>query len=176
MNALPFKVHEATIDDIEDISLVQREVWLSTFPNDEHGITRADVEAEDFFSEERLKQRERIIVDKNSNVRFWVARVGLKTIAYSCAKKIDGAGKIRSIYVLPEFQGKGVGKALMEAMLAWLDPKKPVKLSVAVYSDKAIEFYESLGFVRGKMLEKNPDGAFLSGKEVPEMEMILKRP
>jgi hypothetical protein len=62
----------------------------------------------------------------------------------------------------------------MDVMFDWFDKTKPTKLTVAIYSKKAINFYEKFGFTKGQKLDKNPDGAFVSGKEVPEIEMIRK--
>jgi len=172
MKDLQIEITEASLNDVVAISEVQKEVWLSTFPNKEFGITKEDVLSEDFFSEEKMEKRREIINDPNSNTKFWVAKYKDKVIGYACARKLDGYNKIRSIYILSDFQGQGIGHQLMKIMFAWFDMKKPVKLTVAIYSLKAIAFYEKLGFVRGKRLAKNPDGSFVSGREGPEMEMI----
>lgn len=58
------------------------------------------------------------------------------------------------ISVHPEFQGLGLGRALMEAMMAWArevrDPKLPdiTRVDLAVFADntKARRLYESFGF------------------------------
>lgn len=166
------EILEATLADVQAISEVQKETWLSTFPNEEHSIAREDILSEDFFSKDRIEKRKEIIGDPRSDTRFWVAKHGGKVVGYSCARRLADHNKIRSIYILPGFQGKGIGTGLMQAMLSWLDPKKPIKLTVAIYSDRAIAFYEKLGFVRGERLAKNPEGPFITGKEVPEMEMV----
>lgn len=169
---MKIEIREARIGDVRAISEVQKEAWLATFPNKEYGITREDILSEDFFGANRIDKRKEIISDPNSNTKFWVAAVDGKVIGYSCAHRLDDHNKIRSIYILPEFQGKGIGTRLMQAMFSWLDPNKPTRLTVAIYSPQAISFYEKLGFVRGKRLAKNPEGPFITGKEVPEMEMI----
>lgn len=166
------EILEATLNDAQAISEVQKETWLSTFPNEEHGITREDILSEDFFGQNRIEKRKEIISDPKSNTKFWVTKCDGEVVGYSCARRLEDHNKIRSIYILPAFQGKGIGQKLMQKMFEWLDPTKPTKLTVAIYSDKAIAFYEKLGFVRGERLAKNPEGPFITGKEVPEMEMI----
>ncbi len=176
---MDIEITEATVNDVTGISEVQKETWLSTFPNEKYNITREDILSEDFFSKNRIEKRKEIISDSKSNTKFWVAKSDAKVIGYCCARKLDDHNKIRSIYILPAFQGKGIGQKLMSKMFEWLNPTKPTKLTVAVYSDKAIAFYEKLGFVKGQRLAKNPEGPFITGKEVPEMEMIkepIKRP
>lgn len=55
--------------------------------------------------------------------------------------------KIPKIYVLPETQGQGVGKSLIEAIEAEARENGASKLTLNVNrSNKAITFYEHLGF------------------------------
>ena len=54
---------------------------------------------------------------------------------------------IRQVFVLPEYRGKGVGRFVMEHLLAHLRPKKK---QIALYVDSAntpaVQLYKSLGF------------------------------
>jgi ribosomal protein S18 acetylase RimI-like enzyme len=51
------------------------------------------------------------------------------------------------LYVLPGHQGKGVGKALLDAAVAALPDGTPeLLLDVLVTNEKAIGFYRSQGF------------------------------
>ncbi|TDD48486.1 N-acetyltransferase [Kribbella antibiotica] len=51
------------------------------------------------------------------------------------------------LYVLPDHQGKGVGKALLDAAVAALPDGTPgLLLDVLVQNTKAIDFYASYGF------------------------------
>jgi len=165
-------ITEATLDDVEAISEVQKETWLATYPNEQARITRDDILSEDFFSKERLESRRKTISDPKSNSKFWVAKHEGKVIGYCCIQKLPDYNKIRSIYILPAFQGQGIGDRLMQKMFEFIDPTKPTKLSVAIYNTKAISFYEKHGFVKGIRHQKNPEGHFVSGREIPEMEMV----
>ncbi len=58
---------------------------------------------------------------------------------------------IRQVFVLPEYRGKGIGRFLMEHILAHLKPKaKPIVLYVDPANTPAINLYKSLGFVLHK--------------------------
>jgi len=166
------QIYNATVDDIAGISEVQKETWLSTYPNEEFGITKEDILSEDFFSGDRIESRKKIINNQNSNTKFWVAKDEGKVIGYCCARKEATSNTIKSLYVLPLFQGKGIGQMLIEKAFDFLDMKNPTKLAVAIYNQNAISFYERLGFKKGKRFDKNPEGPFITGKEIPEMEMI----
>ena len=81
---------------------------------------------------------------------------------------------LRTIYVLPEFQGKGIGKMLWNEFKDYLDPKKDTILQVATYNQNAIEFYKKLGFVDSGKRLLNEKWRMKSGSIIPEMEMVLK--
>jgi ribosomal protein S18 acetylase RimI-like enzyme len=167
------EIKEAVADDVFGISDVQKESWLATYPNEEFGITREDILSEDFRSKGRIEKRIEIIKDPNSNTKFFVAKNGEQVVGYCCAQKFEDFNKIKSIYILPDFQKMGIGKRLLNKSFEFFGNNKPVKLSVAIYNQNAINFYEKLGFVKGERFEHNPEGHFVSGREIPEMEMIL---
>ena len=167
------EIAKATIDDLRGISDVQREGWLSTYPNEQYGITTEDILTEDFHSVDRIERRREIVGNPESGTKFFVAKDGEVVIGYCCVQKEKDFNKLRALYVLPAFQKQGIGRQLLERAFAFLDMTKPTKLNVAVYNDNAIAFYEKMGFVRGRLFEKNPDGAFPSGREIPEMEMEM---
>lgn len=52
---------------------------------------------------------------------------------------------VQDILVYPEFQRKGVGSALMKAMLEWFGQVRQIVLCTDD-TEKTIAFYESLGF------------------------------
>jgi ribosomal protein S18 acetylase RimI-like enzyme len=59
------------------------------------------------------------------------------------------------LYVLPDHQGKGVGKALLDAAIAALPDGTPeLLLDVLVANEQAIGFYRSQGFTEAK---RTPD-------------------
>jgi ribosomal protein S18 acetylase RimI-like enzyme len=50
------------------------------------------------------------------------------------------------LIVAPEYHGKGVAPALMDAALLWLGETTPIKLGVIHFNARAIAFYERYGF------------------------------
>ena len=169
---LHIEVSDASADDVFGISDVQKETWLATYPNEEFGITKEDILSEDFRSKGRIEKRTEIINNPESDTKFFVAKCNGGIVGYCCAQKLKEFNKVRSLYILPEFQRKGVGKKLISKAFDFLDLAKPTKLTVAIYNTNAISFYEKLGFAKGERLMENPEGAFASGREIPEMEMI----
>jgi ribosomal protein S18 acetylase RimI-like enzyme len=76
-----------------------------------------------------------------------------------CVSSIDRwlTGEIDSIFVTAKYRGQGIGRALMEKALAWLNCKGAKKkiVSVAVGNEQAYGFYSRFGFLpRRTLLEQ----------------------
>jgi len=70
-------------------------------------------------------------------------------LGYCGLWKIFDEGHITNIAVLPEHQGKKLGKMLLHAMInwAWSNEMNHVTLEVRVGNDRAITLYKKTGFV-----------------------------
>lgn len=168
-----FEVVAATPGDAEGIQQVLYETWLATYPNEEAGITVDDIEEsyKDRLSPERI-QRSREILEKESHTeRRFVAKAEGKVIGVSRVLKRVDRNKLQTLYVLPDYQGKGVGTALWDADRSFFDPSKDTYLEVAEYNDRAIEFYKRLGFTDTGKRIRDERFRMKSGSIVPEMEM-----
>ena len=82
--------------------------------------------------------------------QFILAKDGLNYLGFAsleCNYKDQAQTKIHKIYVLPEAQGKGVGKALFEDITQRARSANNSKLLLNVNRDnKATRFYENIGF------------------------------
>lgn len=78
---------------------------------------------------------------------FLIALVGDEIIATSSARlEPDRAALLTRLYVLPQYQGVGVGRTLLQVTLACF-PQAPVaRLEVESQNEPAIVFYERMGF------------------------------
>lgn len=171
------EVMDANVDDVEGIREVSRISWMSTFPNERYGITSQDIERRfEFKSEE---DRRALIEDRKKKINdpgwhYWVAKDGEKIVGFSIARVGDKRNILQALHVLADYQGKGIGGKLMQKALDWLGSKKDIELSVAVYNEKAISFYEKFGFVKTGRKGANDETVLPSGKYIPQMEMVLK--
>jgi ribosomal protein S18 acetylase RimI-like enzyme len=114
---------------------------------------------------------------------FWVAEViptgsTPEIIGYAqvyLRPSIAPDAELTRIYLLPSWQNKGIGKALLEAIIEELRALRPglrpprLWLSVAAENYPAIRFYERRGFQRKKDFEAN-----LAGQTVPMQEYVLE--
>ncbi|MDO9592653.1 MAG: GNAT family N-acetyltransferase [Erysipelotrichaceae bacterium] len=71
-----------------------------------------------------------------------------KLLGYCISTVFSGEGEIHSLHVLEEARRQGIGKALMQSHLQWLNQNGCVlpEITVDCGNKDAIKFYEWLGF------------------------------
>lgn len=173
---VPIKISGAVPEDSEGINTVLYEAWLATYPNEEIGITVDDVEEsyKDRLSPERIEKGKERLRNIPENERRLVAKIDGKVVGVSRVIKEEEYNKLQTLYVLPEYQGKGVGTALWEEGKKFFDPEKDTLLEVATYNENAINFYKRLGFEDTGKRITDERFRMKSGNIVPELEMRLK--
>lgn len=167
---------DAQPEDAQAIVNVLHKTWLATYPNKELGITVEDIEEsyKDSFLDENLKKLADKIARLNTNEKRLVAKVGDSIVGVSTMVKNEDNNQLKTIYVLPEFQGKGIGYMLWEEGKKFCDPMKKTIVHVATYNQKAIDFYKKLGFVdTGKRFSDDMVRGRKMGVQIPEMEMVM---
>lgn len=164
------------VSDVDRIRVVQKATWLATYPNAANGITRKAIIT--YFQDKArtvnwlAKVKESLANDANSY--GWIATIDNTIVGYSFALKMETKNRIMALYVLPAYQGQGIGKKLMHTMLSWFANTNPVTLETASYNAKAIRFYQSFGFVDNGPVH-NEAAALSTGIVIPEIEMVKKR-
>jgi ribosomal protein S18 acetylase RimI-like enzyme len=171
------QIHDATPNDADGVRHVQQSTWLATYPNAELGITKEDIEARfHASSEEAIKRRQTQHQRINSDplVHLWVAKEAERIVGFCLAKKEGPQNRIQAIYVLPEYQGTGIGKRLLQTASDWLGSQQEIVLNVASYNHQAITFYKKFGFVPSGRLAHSGITKLPSGVVIPEIEMIKR--
>ncbi|HEY0220810.1 MAG TPA: GNAT family N-acetyltransferase [Candidatus Paceibacterota bacterium] len=170
------KILEPEIGDARGTIEVQYKAWLATYPNDKEGITIDDIEHryKDAFSGERLKKREEIITNSELNEKYIIAKDGNKVVGICYGIIEETKNQLQAIYILPEYQGKGIGTKLWNEILSFFDKTKDIYVEVAAYNEKAIGFYKKLGFVDTGRRFSDERFRMKSGSILPEMEMVLR--
>lgn len=165
-------------DDVCQILKVFYDTWLDTFPNSQIGITSDDIKElfKDSFTEQGLLNRSENLLNLNSNQKFLVAKIEDVVVGVLSINIKDEYNQLQAIYVLPSYQGRGIGNMFWQSALEFFDPNKDIIVHVATYNTKAIHFYKNLGFVdTGKRLTEERHRMPISGIIIPEMELIIKR-
>lgn len=83
----------------------------------------------------------------------------------------DATMEIRKFYVDPEFRGKGIGSALMRAVLAEVGKghRRTIVAHTTVYMNNAISVYEAFDFTRCLPFRQIPDS-------IAHTEVFMSRP
>jgi len=135
------KIREATINDIPTINQLAHEIWPTTYSE----ILSADqlkYMLELIYSEPSLKKQFEeghhfLIVEEDKQAIAFADYSLLKDVVY----------KLHKIYVLPNQQGKGIGKLLIEYVIKKVKENNGGALVLNVNrNNKAKQVYEHLGF------------------------------
>ena len=171
------KVSKAISGDAAAIQEVYYRTWLETYPNVEAGITREDIEDrwKNRNDPERIERREREISSPEPGSILLLARDGEKIVGICRAITSGERNTLSSIYVLPEYQGQGIGNMLWREVMLHFDQVKDSEVSVATYNRGAIAFYQKLGFKDTGERFTEDRHRMKSGAAIPEMKMIRNR-
>jgi len=149
--------------------------WLDTYPNEELGITKEDIH--DKFNkndDEYFEKKRQEIINLPENATYIIAKNNEKVIGTLVSITREDFNEIKAVYVLPEYQGNGIGYSLWKEGVKKFDTKLDTFVNVADYNEKAIRFYERLGFIDTGERFSDERFKLKSGTMIPEMRMVLK--
>jgi ribosomal protein S18 acetylase RimI-like enzyme len=144
-------VRRATTDDVEAVRAVGHATWPSTY-----GPIRGEEYVRDGLAKWWSVEAVRRGIDGATTTYVAVDRDG-EVIGCSVVGERDGGPFVHKLYVTPDAQRTGAGRALLEAVMADLpDDAVAVCLDHAEGNDRAHAFYERQGFVETH--RHGPDG------------------
>lgn len=128
-------------DDLENIRDLLVKTWHATY-DDIYGKDRVNAINEDWHSLKALQKRmtkpysEFVIADDGTEILgVAYASMGDERVAY-----------LHQLYVNPQAQGRGAGKALLIEMESAFPMAAKMRLEVEEANSKAIAFYENQGY------------------------------
>ncbi len=136
-----------------------------------------------YYDRMTFQQRKAILLAKAQNGLMRVDLVRLKDeddyIGY-IVTTISAAneGEIESLFVIEPYRKQGIGHALMQRAINWLDRHrvKVRRLVVAVGNDKALDFYEQFGFYpKYYSLEQAEQKFVLGGEGAIDSENVAEQ-
>jgi ribosomal protein S18 acetylase RimI-like enzyme len=147
------KIISASPEDASVLGYIQSETWLSCYVNKEQSIMYSDIKAKvdewQQMGDERIKKEIQKV-----NAHTWIAKEGDLAIGFVAALKENKQNQIEALHVLPQYQGQGIGTALLKIAFVWLGEDKPVVIEVVAYNLTAQAFYKKHGFkLMGEALE-----------------------
>jgi GNAT superfamily N-acetyltransferase len=82
--------------------------------------------------------------------RGWVCEANGRVVGFSYAAKADHS--IWALFVLPEYEGRGIGKTLLQLATDWLLEIGAERIILSTEANtRADRFYLALGWTRGEM-------------------------
>lgn len=165
----------AVPEDASAIAEVFYQAWLSTYPNEEHGVTVDDILY-------RYRQRHsptsvcrRVAEYKNldTGVTMRVATHGRRVVGVCRMSHDTERNQLEAIYLLPRYTHKSIGLVLFYESLLLHNESLPIVVHVATYNMAAISFYMKLGFVGTGRTFADPKFKLHSGAIIPKLEMVL---
>lgn len=87
-----------------------------------------------------------------TNCRAWIAEIDKQPIGFSFANASDRM--VFGLFVLPEFEGRGAGRALLQQAENWLWSQNATEIYLFTGNDpslRAYGFYQHLGWQAGEV-------------------------
>jgi ribosomal protein S18 acetylase RimI-like enzyme len=146
-------------EDSPGIGQVLYQAWRAAYVSEEYGITLEKIEEsfKGYDSKERIEER-----------AAQIAKGGEMVIGICRMLKMERHGELQTLYVLPDYWGKGIGPSLWKLAQPKFDRDKDIYVYVVVYNARAIRFYQKQGFVDTGVRKE------WSKLKFPVMEMIIK--
>lgn len=171
------QIVEGIIDNDWDIRNVRYKTWRATYPNVELGITVDDIESEFAKYPDTEEGKAKLREDHKKyyadpNLKYLIAKDGSEVVGFFLGKKSEKSNRLLAIYVLPEYQGKGVGSKLIQKGLEWFGNDKDIFVNLASYNESAKEFYKKFGFKETGRDATDTHNPLPTGRVIPEIEML----
>jgi ribosomal protein S18 acetylase RimI-like enzyme len=172
-----FTIREATLDDAPLLATLGARTFRETFVEDfAMPYSPGDVEVflSKTYAEEALRRylrdpahRHYLATHEERPVGFALA--GPNGLPHPASR--EGDGELKRIYVVRDAQALGIGRALFDATIGWLESSGPRRVWIGVWSgnERAQRFYSRRGFV------KVGEYRFRVGDTL-DHEFILRRP
>jgi len=138
-------VRPADLNDIDTIHKLAHIIWREAY-KDILSKDQMDYMLDMMYSHEALQYQ----IEQQKD-EFYIALEHTNPVGFASIKpkyKIsESIYRLNKLYVLPEEQGKGIGKKLLNHIISIIKPKGAAILELNVNrNNKAISFYERQGF------------------------------
>lgn len=98
----------------------------------------------------RIYNEENLAGEMAAGHRFWAAEEKGEALGFASGYRDGDTVWIKKLYVLPQCQGRGIGRLLMETVITAFAPVAQARLLVNSGNLAAQRFYERCGFTRAE--------------------------
>lgn len=160
---MDIKIRKMKKKDIGQVQNVARTSWHFTY----EGIIPREVQDRFLkvaYNDDMMKQR------LKQSIMF-VAEVERKVIGFANYSSINPKGmtELTAIYLYPDYQGKGIGTALLEEGIQRLQGVQEIHINVEKNNSIGMNFYQAKGFEVVSEFDDDFDGHLLK-----TVRMVLK--
>ena len=141
-------IRKGNIDDLEQITYVNRKTWKTTYQNiidkdflENLSLSISDEELENKKQEIKMGKAHYIVALDDNNV------IGMLKFKKSDYKGYENTAEIQALYILKDYQNKGIGKKMVNMAINEMKKQKYKKLII-------------------DCIEKNP-GKYIGKREFP---------
>lgn len=175
-------VQPADFRDVPGIVAVQAETFIETYhtedfyvfpPESPSHITRDILEQfvyKSDFLERKVHAWQQRIEEQTADREVLVARHSDKVVGFSYVSSNATESTLNSLFILPEYQGRYLGQALIRNLIEQPD-EKPVNLDV-VLNTPAVGFYEHFGFTGTELVPSEACPEMGPGKWLQLLHMV----
>ncbi len=150
MHQTEYTIRDAVQTDIPAILKMHAQSWLDTYPNEKAGVTREWVQkrVDSWFTSDKLTSRAQKIkqAQDDPDMLYRVAEKDGDIAGICAAIRNEETQVVGAVYVDTRYYGTGLAQRLMDEIMAWSDPERPLELEVASYNERAKAFYRKYGF------------------------------
>jgi len=136
---MPLSIRPLSPPDFALIENLARRIWPVAY-----GAILTPIELENLLS--NIYSGQNLAKEVYEGHRFWGAFDGETALGFASGYHKENTIWLKKLYVLPEAQGKGAGRALLETVIAAFAPAEDARLYVNADNRAAQDFYRRLGF------------------------------
>ncbi|WP_274628953.1 GNAT family N-acetyltransferase [Arvimicrobium flavum] len=152
-------VRTASDRDIDAIRALLIETWHDTY-DAILGADRVREITDEWHSISALRRR---LTSPRSEYLVADDGAAITGMAFAAADEKGETVTLHQLYVLPSWQGRGIGAMLLEEVISSFPDARAIRLEVEPENERAIGFYESQGFASSSEAAKDS----LPGSIVP---------
>lgn len=160
---MKFNIREMHSGDIQEVQQVAKRSWNSTY----EGIIPLEIQ-ESFL---KSAYNDEMMQKRLESSFIYVSEIDGKIVGFAnfLPVKDDGRTELLAIYLIPEYQGKGIGTALLNEGINNLEGAIEVFINVEKENNLGTTFYQAKGF---KVVSEFDDD--FEGHTLKTVGMVLK--
>ena len=161
--------------DAEGMVEVIKSSWYATYITPEIGVTKEDIDAVYTQSEKKqIKAFQKRAESPQENDFTFVAKENDRVIGIIRLVIMDEHIRVRTVYVHPDFTGKGIGTMLWNEAQKYMPPDKNLIAFPAKHT-KSIDWYKKIGFSETGEEKVDSEAMPISGIHLKTIKMQLTR-